>query len=177
MLRFVGMLGTAAVWAGLAGCGTPTGATPLAAPESRALQTLDAPASMDSASQEATAPIVYRNPRYPLHSDRFEFRTGTFQPIDDGMGPRGDVSFFYNGSRFFVIANSQAASDRGIAPVTATTFQQGPLPVTPGATYRVKTPDGLAVLEIERLDPGTMKLTPEEGAGAGAVVFRYRIAG
>lgn len=172
MLRFAGMMGVAAVWAGLVGCGAPAATSPLGGPAPRALQTQET-----GAGQEATASIAYRNPRYPLHSDRFEFRTGTFQSSDDGMGPRGDVSFFYDGSRFFAIANTQAASDRGIAPVTGTSYQQGPLPLAPGASYRVKTPDGLAVLEIERLDPGTMRLTPMEGSGSGAVVFRYRLAG
>lgn len=171
MLRLAGMMGMAAVGASLMGCGAPAAPTaPATAP--RALQALPT-----AASHEATAPIVYRSPRYPLHSDRFEFRTGTFQSLDDGMGPRGDVSFFYNGEQFFVLVNTQAGSDRGIAPQASTRYQQGPLAVAPGASFQVRTPDGLAVLEIERLDPGTMRLTPQEGSGSGAVVFRYRMAG
>ncbi len=179
MRRVIGMMGVAALVAGLAGCGTPpAGATT----PSAALRTVQAPPAAaaqlpEADSQLATAPITYRNPRYPLHSDRFEFRTGSFRPIDDGMGPRGDVSFFYNGDTFYVTVNTQAGSDRGIAPQAATTYQQGPLPLTPGARYTVRTPDGLATLRIERLDPGTMRLTPEAGSGSGAVVFRYHYAG
>lgn len=179
MRGFVGMMGMAAVVASLAGCGAPAATAPLAT-ETRALQTLPAaPAQLAPLSEDsrvATAPITYRNARYPLHSDRFEFRTGTFQPIDDGMGPRGDVSFFYNGERFFVIVNAHAGTQRGIAPEAGASYQQGPLPATPGARYAVKTPDGLATLEIEQVDAGSMQLTPAAGAGAGAVVFRYHFA-
>jgi len=178
MRRVAGMMGMAALMAALAGCATAPAAPTTALPAPRALKTQLASATQaipEGPSQEATASIVYRNPRYPLHSDRFEFRSGTFQPIDDGMGPRGDVSFFYNGEQFFVIANSAAGSDRGIAPQTDGGFRQGPFQLAPGARYRVKTPDGLAWLEIERLDPGTMQLTPQQGSGSGAVVFRYRL--
>lgn len=181
MRRFVGMMGVAAAVAGLVGCGTPAATVPATA-ESRALQTLPATVTQvaplpEAESQLATAPITYRNARYPLHSDRFEFKSGTFQPIDDGMGPRGDVSFFYNGEQFYVIVNAHAGSDRAIAPQAATTYQQGPLPIAPGARYTVRTPDGTASIEIERLDAGTMRLTPEAGSGSGAVVFRYHFAG
>jgi len=172
MHRLAGILSAAAVVATLSGCGTAPAAPTAPVAKSRALLALP-----EGPAREATAPIVYRNPRYPLHSDRFEFRTGTFQPIDDGMGPRGDVSFFFDGERFFVIANSSAGSDRGIAPQTGDGFRQGPFAITPGASYRIKTPDGLAWIEIERLDPGTMRLTPRDGSGSGAVVFRYRMAG
>ncbi|HEY9856378.1 MAG TPA: hypothetical protein V6D05_11610 [Stenomitos sp.] len=180
MRRVAGMMGMAAVMAGLAGCATvpATPTTALSAPRAPQAPLASATQALpEGPSQEATASILYRNPRYPLHSDRFEFRTGTFQPIDDGMGPRGDVSFFYDGAQFFVIANSSAGSDRGIAPQTDGSFRQGPFPLTPGARYRIKTPDGLAWLEIERLDPGTMQLTPQQGSGSGAVIFRYRLAG
>lgn len=131
--------------------------------------------------QSATAAIAYRDARYPLHSDKFEFKSGRFLPLDDGMGPSGDTDFFYDGTRFFVVTNEGGGVKRGISTASDSAdpstlrFRAGPLPIAPGDSFIVKTPDGYADLVVDALSTGSMRLTPDAISGSGSVSFRYRL--
>ncbi|MBO9541017.1 hypothetical protein J7643_10540 [bacterium] len=172
--------GTWAVGGGLAlvlvaGCGSP-------APALRAVAAREAPlVSPTLADREVIAPIWYRNPRYPFHSERFAFKSGRFFPIDDGMGPSGDASFFYNGSDFYVAVNAGGGSPRTMAAARpnaapeALDFGTGPLQAKVGDTFAFRTPDGTATLTVTGLASGSMHFAKSEGSGTGTVRFRYHL--
>lgn len=168
-------LGGAAI-ALLAGCGSAPAA-------SRQVAQLAAPIQAPTISdREVIAPIWYRNPRYPFHSDRFVFRSGRFVPIDDGMGPNGDASFFFNGSDFFVAVNAGGGSPRTMASASAGAdpaglgFGTGPLPAKVGDTFAFTLPDGTATLTVTGLSRGSMRFAGRDGgAGTGTVRFRYHL--
>ncbi|HEY9899293.1 MAG TPA: hypothetical protein V6D00_08940 [Pantanalinema sp.] len=165
-------IGAGAAISLLAGCGRAP------APGPREIAQLAAIQVPTLADREVIAPIWYRNPRYPFHSDRFGFKSGRFFPIDDGMGPDGDASFFYNGSDFYVAVNAAAGSPRTMAAASAPSalaFGTGPLVARVGDTFAFQSPEGTATLTVTGLATGSMRFSGREGSGSGAVRFRYHV--
>lgn len=161
----------------VAGCSTAP------APASRQVAQLAPPIQAPTLTdREVIAPVWYRNPRYPFHSDRFAFKSGRFFPIDDGMGPSGDASFFYDGSDFFVAVNAAAGSSRTLASASAGAdpsrlgFGTGPLPAKVGETFAFQIPEGTATLTVTGVSAGSMRFSGRDGSGTGAVRFRYHLA-
>jgi len=119
--------------------------------------------------------ITYHNPRTPLYSDRFDFAEGRFWPVDDGMGPAGDVAFFFDGRDVHVLANQHGGVARAVRR-SGDLATASLLVVHAGDRIEVTTPQGAWWLAIEAIDPGTMQLDPAGGSGMGAVTFRYGAA-
>lgn len=125
---------------------------------------------------EAIAIISYQSPRLPLHSERFELASGTFVSRNDGMGPKGDLDFFYDGKRFYLAVNQGGGTRRAIAPLSEKpVFSTEPFALHEGDAYRVRTPEGTVQVVISRLASGSLHLTPESAGGEGQVVFNYQI--
>jgi hypothetical protein len=176
MTRRWGLVGLGAI-ALTIGCGVPQ---PHAARSVAQLASyIQAPSASD---REVIAPISYRSPRYPFHSERFAFKNGRFFPIDDGMGPNGDTSFFYDGADFYVAVNAAAGSQRAMAQASSGPtplvlgFGTGPLPARIGDTFAFHTPEGTATLTVTELASGSMRFTGQGGgSGTGEVRFRYHM--
>lgn len=127
-----------------------------------------------AAPAEAVAMITYHSPRRPLHSDRFELATGRFMPGDDGMGPEGDLDFFFDGARFYLATNQGGGARRALAPAgPAPTFSGAPVALHEGDAFLVQTPQGIGQLWITRLASGSLHLSPSAIGGEGEIAFRY----
>ena len=183
-----------ATWMGLsvllAGCGSGplTGigdATPTSGNEGA-----NAPIAIERVSASQLAPkgekeakgslvIAFRNPRTAFSSDKIELSTGKTLDPDDGMSPEGDLSFFFDGSRFQVIANAGGGANRNLAPAKAGkpigAFSMGPIPLQEGTEILLKQDHGLYSVRITGLQPGSMRFLPSgSGTGTGSVSFSYR---
>ena len=174
----------------LAGCGSsPLGAVgevPAATPPARDTATIAteiAPGEhlTPARSQEATASVVitFMNPRTSFTSEKIDLSTGKTLPADDGMGPEGDLSFFYDGVRFQVIANAGGGANRTIAPAQAGkptgAFAMEPIPLHEGSEVLLKQDHGLYSVTITGLQAGSMTfLSNGTGTGTGSVTFSFR---
>ena len=183
-----------ATWMGLsvllAGCGSAplTGigdATP-----ARGNEGANAPIAIERVSASQLAPegekeakgslvIAFRNPRTAFSSDKIELSTGKTLPADDGMSPEGDLSFFFDGARFQVIANAGGGADRNLAPAKAGkptgAFTMAPIPLQEGSEVLLKQDHGVYSVTITGLQPGSMTFLPSgTGTGTGSVTFSYR---
>lgn len=130
---------------------------------------------------EATGSLViaFRNPRTSFSSDKIELSTGKTLDPDDGMSPEGDLSFFFDGSRFQIIANAAGGANRNLAPAKAGkptgAFSMGPIPLQEGTEVLLKQDHGLYSVTITGLQPGSMRFLPSgSGTGTGSVSFSYR---
>lgn len=186
----------------LAGCGSPLPGGLAEAPRMPAPTAVSAPASTP-VSAPAEAPIVrevipashgtseldaqatrsvvitFQNPRTSFTSDKIELSTGKTLPADDGMSPEGDLSFFFDGSRFQVIANAGGGADRNLAPAKAGkptgAFSMAPIPLQEGSEVLLKQDHAVYSVTITGLEAGSMMFLPSgTGTGTGSVTFTYR---
>ena len=182
----------------LAGCGSSVpSAVPEAAPEAapaaptassaRSVQPDDAGLRIvpavhhDATSRDAATRslvITFQNPRTSFSSEKIDLNTGKTLPADDGMGPDGDISFFFDGSRFQVIANSGGGANRTLAPAESGKpvgeFAMAPIPLQEGSEVLVKQDHGVYTIRITGLDAGSMAFSPTgSGTGTGSVTFAY----
>lgn len=123
--------------------------------------------------QDATATVTYHDPRYPFYSDKFDLASGAFEPVEDGMSPTGDFSFFFDGQAFHIVVNQDGGASRSIALANGSTTETV-LPVAAGDAYRVRTDGGTGWVIVSAADPGSMRFQGETGGGQGKVSFRYR---
>jgi hypothetical protein len=179
----------------LAGCGgalpsAVTDATPPAGVDATAATRDAAPAAETVApavyteraqGQAATGSVViaFISPRTSFSSDKIELSTGKTLPADDGMGPEGDISFFYDGSRFQAIANSGGGATRTLAPAEAGKatgeFSMAPIPLKEGSQILLQGERGVYLVTISGLQPGSMTFSPlGTGTGTGSVTFSYQ---
>lgn len=183
----------------LAGCGSPLPATVGAPPHGEpgrgiaprtALPEAEARPLVDTRVSGPLAPtagpiateslvITFQNPRTSFSSDKFDLSTGKTLPVDDGMGPEGDLSFFFDGTRFQVIANAGGGANRTIAPAKAgkpiDSFAMAPIPLKEGSEVLIKQDHGLYAVTITGLQAGSMSFLPTgTGTGTGSVTFTYR---
>lgn len=169
----------------LVGCGAPV---PSLAPEGPPAGVMGLPATPGSPAPEplvgadATQHIViaFRNPRTSFSSDKVDLLTGKTLPLDDGMGPEGDLSFFFDGSRFQAIANAGGGSMRTLAPAESGRavgeFAMAPLPLREGSELLLKQGQRVYLLRITRLTPGSMTfLSSGLGSGTGSLDFSYQL--
>lgn len=176
-------------WAGigllLVGCGAPV---PTLGPAGRpsglmGLPTTPgttAPDALDDAKSTHRVVIAFRTPRTSFSSDKVDLRTGKTLPMDDGMGPEGDLSFFFDGSRFQAIANSGGGSTRTLAPAESGRavgeFAMAPVVLREGSELLLKQGQQIYHLRITRLTPGSMTFLPSGlGAGTGFLDFSYQL--
>lgn len=186
------------IWMGLgvllAGCGgslpaaVSTPAAPTAAGVTPASQEAGPPAASlvpavyeGRAQRAATESVViaFINPRTSFSSDKIDLSTGKTLPADDGMGPEGDISFFFDGSRFQVIANSGGGATRTLAPAKAgkatDAFSMAPIPLQEGSEVLLQGAQGVYLVTITGLRPGSMAFSPlGTGTGTGSVTFSYQ---
>lgn len=171
-----------ATWMGLgillAGCGSAT-PTRIAAPP-LAIDRVSASQLGSNGEKEATGSLViaFRNPRTAFSSDKIELSTGKTLDPDDGMSPEGDLSFFFDGSRFQIIANAGGGANRHLAPAKSGkptgAFSMGPIPLQEGTEVLLKQDHGLYSVTITGLQPGSMRFLPSgSGTGTGSVSFSY----
>lgn len=178
----------------LAGCGSPLPAGIADAPLAPARAAVGAPAQAPIAAEIAPASqatpeidtqatrsvvIMFHNPRTSFSSDKIELSTGKTLPADDGMSPEGDLSFFFDGSRFQVIANAGGGANRNLAPAKAGkptgAFTMAPIPLQEGSEVLLKQDHGVYSVTITGLQPGSMTFLPSgTGTGTGSVTFSYR---
>lgn len=183
-----------ATWMGLgvllAGCGSPLPAGLADARLEPAPKRTAAPIGAEivpamhqapKVDPEATGSVVitFRNPRTSFSSDKIDLSTGKTLPVDDGMGPEGDLSFFFDGSRFHVIANAGGGANRNLAPAKAGKptgpFAMAPIPLQEGSEVLIKQDHGVYAVRITRLQAGSMMFLPSgTGTGTGSVTFSYR---
>jgi hypothetical protein len=158
---------------GLVGCGIP----PSGGPDSH----MQALMSIGGPEATASVPISFQSPRTSFSSEKIDLRTGKTLSGDDGMGPEGDISFFYDGSRFHVIANAGGGANRTLAPAESGRakgeFAMAPLPLAEGSEVLVKHGHGTSLLLITELRAGSMRFLPDGiGTGSGSVAFSYGIS-
>lgn len=173
----------------LAGCGSPLPAAVGEAPVAKArvqdarpaAEIVPATHASPASGKEATASVVitFLNPRTSFTSEKIDLSTGKMLPADDGMGPEGDISFFYDGSRFQVIANAGGGAVRTLAPAQAGkptgAFAMAPIPLHEGSEVLLKQDHGLYSVTITGLQSGSMTFLPSgTGTGTGSVTFSYR---
>jgi hypothetical protein len=182
-------------WIGLAlilsGCGAPL---PAAVSNSQALPSAESepapilrlvPAAHHAGAlreHEATASVLiaFQNPRTSFSSEKIDLGTGKLLPVDDGMGPEGDISFFYDGSRFQVIANAGGGANRTIARAESGKavgeFAMAPIPLHEGSEVLIKQDQRLYTVRITALRAGSMAFLPSGlGTGTGSVAFSYQL--
>lgn len=155
---------------GLAACGNaPAGPRPEEPARTAILQRME----------RRSLVLFFQNPRTAFSTDKFELSTGKTVPADDGMSPEGDISFFFDGSRFQVIANSSGGATRTLAPgklgQATEAFSMAPIPVQEGSEILFRGDHGEYLIRILRLDLGSMEfLRTGSGKGSGSVTFAYQ---
>jgi hypothetical protein len=176
----------------LAGCGgsLPSGVSDATPPAAATPATREAatepliPAVYTDRKQEQAATgsvvIAFISPRTSFSSDKIELSTGKTLPVDDGMGPEGDISFFYDGSRFQAIANSGGGATRTLAPAedgkATGEFAMAPIPLDEGSELLLRGERGVYRVMITGLRPGSMTFSPHgTGSGTGSVTFSYQL--
>ncbi len=164
----------------LVGCGS---SPPTTAPD-KSVDVAVPPSLMSRAvpATEATASveIAFQSPRTSFSSDKIDLQTGKTLPSDDGMGPEGDISFFYDGSAFQVIANAGGGANRALSNSegdgSAREFAMAPVKLQPGSEVLVKAAERVYRLRITDLRAGSMRFLPDgTGTGTGSLAFTYRI--
>ncbi|MNK46326.1 hypothetical protein D3C87_651100 [compost metagenome] len=174
----------------LAGCGSPLPAAVGDAPFAKAnvrqdmrfeQEIVPATHAAPASGKDATASVViaFLNPRTSFTSEKIDLKTGKTLPADDGMGPEGDLSFFYDGSRFQIIANAGGGAVRTLAPAKAGkpigAFAMAPIPLQEGSEILLKQDHGVYSVTITGLQAGSMTFLPGgTGTGTGSVTFSYR---
>lgn len=167
----------------LAGCGSqaPSGLVATSRDEAAALsKVMAAPPGKTPSEATASVLVSFQNPRTSFSSEKIELSSGKTLPLDDGMGPEGDISFFFDGSRFQVLANASGGAKRMLAPAKAERpvedFAMAPVALQPNSEVLVKSERGVYVLRITDLEAGSMKFDPTGiGTGTGSVSFSYRM--
>lgn len=168
----------------IGGCGMPGASGPLEPGPVALRPGLRAPltvAASPSAERTLRVSVSFQDPRTSFSSEKIDLFTGKTLPLDDGMGPDGDISFFYDGSRFQVIANAGGGANRALARAESGRAQEelamAPIPLVEGSEVLVKHGQGTMLLRITELSPGSMRFLPSgTGTGSGSVAFSYRIA-
>ncbi len=175
----------------LAGCGSPLPAAvtqDVKAPEARTAQRerpdmrlVPAVFPEQGVRRAATRSleIVFWSPRTSFSSEKIDLTSGKTLPADDGMSPEGDLSFFFDGSRFQVIANSSGGANRTLAPAEAGKpvgeFAMAPIPLREGSEILLRQDHGVYTVRITGLDAGSMHFSPTgSGTGTGSVTFAYQ---
>lgn len=168
----------------IGGCGMPGASGPLAASPEAPGTGVAVPLTRETRlSPERTlrVPVSFQSPRTSFSSDKIDLIAGKTLPLDDGMGPEGDISFFYDGSRFQVIANAGGGANRALARAESGRAKEdlamAPIPLQEGSEVLVKHDHGAVLLRITELSTGSMRFLPSgTGTGSGSVAFDYRIA-
>lgn len=180
-MRFGNGLGLGLVML-LAGCGAQAPVALMAPASADAAPSRVSVAPLGQAPSESTASVLvsFQNPRTSFSSDKIELSSGKTLPVDDGMGPEGDISFFFDGSRFQVLANASGGANRMLAPARSERpvedFAMAPVALQANSEVLVKSERGTYVLRITDLEAGSMKFDPTGiGTGTGSVSFSYRL--
>ncbi|MNT76053.1 hypothetical protein D3C72_2150100 [compost metagenome] len=95
------------------------------------------------------------------------------------MGPEGDISFYYDGSRLQIIANAGGGANRSLAPAEGGkpvgAFAMAPIPLREGSEVLLRQDHGLYIVKITGLKAGSMEFLPSgTGTGTGSVTFSYQ---
>lgn len=170
----------------LAACGSPQPAAVGRAPQApargeAAAEVVPVVPHAAKPGREATGSLVitFQNPRTSFTSDKIDLKTGKTLPADDGMSPEGDISFFYDGSRFQIIANAGGGANRSLAPAEsgkpAGEFAMAPIPLREGSQVLLRQDHGGYIVTITGLKAGSMTFLPTgTGTGTGSVTFSYQ---